>query len=320
MSATRRFAAVLLVFLIASFAVGCASGGDSDSSGDAGGGDSVDADMDDGSSRELAVQSVEESAEFEGAVAYDSVGTTSSGGGGNDGQSAAPLPDIGLSVIKTASIGLEIDKDSFRDSVQRAIDAAERNGGFVLSSDIGGDELRSGSLVIRVPASNFEATLASIKDLGKVTSESISGKDVSQEFVDLNARARHFEAQEAVLLDLMSKATTIPDSIRVQGELQRTQLEIERLRGRINFLKDQTSFSTISMNMTEVGVAPPKPKGTLAKAWAQAKETFMDVIAAVVVGAGFVFPVGILAAIAALIFRALWPRFSPRTPRPADSA
>ncbi len=320
MSATKRFAAGFLVFLMASFAVGCASGGDdaessSDGAGDSAGADGyADADVSRYSEEEaLSDQSGE-------LVAYDSVGTTSSGGGGNDGQSAAPLPDIGLSVIKTASIGLEIDKDSFRDSVQQAIDAAERNGGFVLSSDIGGDELRSGSLVIRVPASNFESTLASIKGLGKITSESISGKDVSQEFVDLNARARHFEAQEAVLLDLMSKATTIPDSIRVQGELQRTQLEIERLRGRINFLKDQTSFSTISMNMTEVGVAPPKPKGTLAKAWAQARETFMDVIAAVVVGAGFVFPVAILGALVALIFRALWPRFGPRTPRTADNA
>lgn len=320
MSTGRRIALAVTAFLVAAFAVGCSGGSDSDEAtgsgadldvatveeaGNAGAGGSA------GGSAGRTVADVESAAlEYSGeGVTYDSVGAASRGNASTELQSRpSGLPEIGPKVIKTAGIGIEVERDSFRDSVQDAIDIAERHGGFVLASDIAGEKTRSGSLTLRVPAEQFEATLGELKDLGtKVTSESIHGQDVSQQFVDLAARLRNFRAQESVLLDLMGEATSISESIRVQNELQRTQLEIERLQGRLNFLEDQTAFGTISLDVAESGITPPKPAGTLGKAWNDAKDAFLDVVSAVIVGAGFLIPIVLLIALLALVLRLIKP-------------
>ena len=231
-------------------------------------------------------------------------------GGGGQANSATSLPDIGPAVIKTAVVKLEVKEGSFQDSIQEAIDVAERHGGFVLESEVGSDDEKTGSVVLRILAEQFESALGELKDLavdGGVTSGRISGQDVSQEFVDLQSRLRNFEAQESVLLGLMDKAATVSDSIRVQRELGNVQLEIEQLRGRLNFLEDQTQFSTITLGMSEAGAAKPEPAGTIAKAWQNAKDTFGAVVTAVIVGAGFVLPIAFLALIALLAVRFLRP-------------
>jgi hypothetical protein len=159
-----------------------------------------------------------------------------------------------------------------------------------------------------VPASEFEATLSALQQVGRVTNQSVSGHDVSQEFIDLKARLRNAGAQEQVLLRLMDRAQTIGDTIRVQQQLEGVQLTIERLKGRIRYLDNETAFSTISVSLAEAGVAPARPASTLAQAWAHAKDLSVNVVLGVVVAAGFVIPVALLMGIAVLVYRALRPR------------
>lgn len=292
MTSKKRFPLLVLALTIMLLGAACSgSDGGDDSSGGA-----------DGVAGDGAV--VEQS---DGAEAP--VSDLGNGGGGQD-NSATSLPDIGPAVIKTAVVKLEVKEGSFQDSIQEAIDVAERHGGFVLESEVGSDDEKTGSVVLRIPAEQFESALGELKDLavdGGVTSERISGQDVSQEFVDLQSRLRNFEAQESVLLGLMDKAATVSDSIRVQRELGNVQLEIEQLRGRLNFLEDQTQFSTITLGMSEAGAAKPEPAGTIEKAWQNAKDTFGAVVTAVIVGAGFVLPIAFLALIALLAVRFLRP-------------
>jgi hypothetical protein len=161
-----------------------------------------------------------------------------------------------------------------------------------------------------VPARSFERALAEIEGLGRVESENVTGQDVTQEFVDLEARLRNFRSQEAVLLRLMDKANTVTDTIRVQGELQGVQLEIERLTGQLRYLEDQTSLATLTVSLAEAGAVGPKPAGALQRAWEQALENSLGVVAAVIVGAGVVIPIALLVLIALLIIRQLRPRFT----------
>lgn len=290
MTLRKRFPLLLLALTIMLLGAAC-SGDDSDQASGGDGGGEAQTVSDESGSADLPVLSAEGS----GRAQFDS---------------AAALPDIGPSVIKTAKIAIEVEGDTFQGSVQEAIDTAERHGGFVLSSQIGSDDERSGSIVVRVPAEQFESALSELKGLaveGGVTSQEVSGQDVSQEFVDLESRLRNFEAQEAVLLGLMEKAATVSDSIRVQRELGNVQLEIEQLRGRLNFLKDQTQYSTITLGMSEAGAAKPEPAGAIEKAWKNAKDTFAAVVTAVIVGAGFVLPIAFLALIALLAVRFLRP-------------
>jgi hypothetical protein len=79
--------------------------------------------------------------------------------------------------------------------------------------------------------------------------------------VDLQARLRNWEAQEAVLLRLMAGANSIEDSNVVQRQLQDVQLAIEGSRGQLRALQDQTEISTISISMSEAGFMPRRRVG-----------------------------------------------------------
>ena len=320
MARMRRFLVGSVLLLVVAGLIGACSADDSYLAGSTDGGDTVDQE-----SEKLAPAAIGRAVER--GIAYDSGTTTSSAGGsGSGGGSSSGMgsnitggglgdtyessPVAGPSIIKTASVELEVERDGLDDATREAISIAGRHGGFVLSTATDTQRTASSTVVVRIPASSFERALADLEALGEVNAEEISGQDVSQEFVDLEARTRNLEAQETVLLRLMEKSVSVSDSIRVQRELQGVQLEIERLTGRLRFLKDQADMGTISLSFVEVGAPGHKPPtGVLAKAWARAVDVAMGVVAAVIVGTGFLVPVAIIAAVGFLVLRALRPRF-----------
>ncbi|MGH2807408.1 MAG: DUF4349 domain-containing protein [Actinomycetota bacterium] len=255
-------------------------------------------------------------------------------GGGDEARMpdvlGAPAPDEGsdsaayrttttggltANVIKTATLELEVEKGSFQDAVRDGIAAAERYGGFVLTTEVEDEEEGRGAITLRVPSARFGAALADLESLGDVKREVVSGQDVSQEYVDLQARLRHALAQESVMLELMERAQTIPDTIRVQGQLEGIQLEIERLRGRIRFLNDQTDLSTIEVRLHEAGAVATK-EGEFAKAWARAKEAFVAIVAGLITSLGVIVPLALLIGLIVITVAVVRPRISSKPSAP----
>lgn len=204
-------------------------------------------------------------------------------------------------VIKTARLRVEVGEDSLGSSFAEVERLAARYGGFVSDSATTSNPARSGELTIRVPAPAFESAVADLKSLGQVEAQRVSGVDVTAEFVDLEARLRNWEAQERVLVRLMGEANTIAESLQVQRELQGVRLEIEQIHGQLRVLRDQTSLGTISILLHEPGAAeePSEDEG-LGGAWGRAVAAAGDVLAAMVVGLGYLLP--ILAALLVLWF------------------
>lgn len=213
------------------------------------------------------------------------------------------LPPFGPNVIKTGDLRLQVRRNTLRDVVADVTAVAGRHGGFVISTDVAGQRARSGVLVIRVPAERFEQALDELSGMGKVTRESVSGLEVGQEFIDLEARLRNWRAQEIVLLQLMDRARTVTETIRVQRELQQVQLEIERIRGRLRYLEDQTTMSTITVGLREAGIAAADRPGSLEQAWQRAVQTFMAIITGAIVAAGAVLPFALLLLAGWMVFR-----------------
>ena len=301
MDGKRRWGITVLAGLTIAALIGACAQGDGSASG---------SDGDGGSALRDNFAADQDAAEVNAvAPAAQAAYGGSAGGGGTTGAVARELdetPAIGPSVIKTADMSLEVERGEFQDSLQDAIATAGRFGGFVLSTSIDDGRGRSGYVTLRVPAESFEDALAELEGLGKVEGQSIVGRDVSQQFIDLDARIRNFEAQEVVLLRLMGEANTVADSIRVQHELQSIQLEIERLKGRLRFLRDQAEMSTISMRLFEAGLPPGTPKiGVLGRAWDRAMAVALAVVSAVIVGTGALVPVAVLLALAYLVVRAV---------------
>lgn len=235
-------------------------------------------------------------------------------GGGGAAPDVAGLPPLVPAVIKTANIEVQVPEDGFDGAMQEATTVAERYGGFVVSSTVQGTDVRTGSLVLRVPADRFGSAMDDLRRLGEVRAQTISGEDVTQEFVDLESRLRNLRAQESVLLRLMDRATSIADSIRVQNVLQGVQLEVERIEGRLRFLEDQTALSTITARLVEEGAAFAEPTSTFGRAWNAAVDGFISVIAAAIVAVGYLLPFAVPGLVGLIVVRRMRSR-----PRQAPS-
>ncbi|MGH9001047.1 MAG: DUF4349 domain-containing protein [Acidimicrobiia bacterium] len=220
------------------------------------------------------------------------------------GPTAPPAPGLGR-VIKTAAVGVEVDEGGVPRAADKVMSLAEGAGGWVHSSEEG--EGRA-SLEVKVPSERFEQTLAAMTGLGKEVSRTISGEDVSAEFVDLEGRLRHWRAQEAVFLELMTKARTIPDTIAIQQQLSSIQSQIEQIEGRRRFLEDRTAYSTVRISLTESGSPlreeqPAEAGGSvLGDAWEDAAGAALAVFGGTLVVLGVVLPLVVILAVPGLIW------------------
>ncbi|HET7928302.1 MAG TPA: DUF4349 domain-containing protein [Actinomycetota bacterium] len=196
-------------------------------------------------------------------------------------------------VIRTAELSVVIARDAFDKRFGEAVDVAEDQGGFVADSR---SRNRSGSLTVRVPAANFDETFHALRALGTVEVESVHGRDVTADYVDLRANLRIARARREVLLGLMADAVSIEQTIRVQNALDETQLRIEQLQGQLRLLDDRTSLATIALRLREEGVEPESEveKASIPNAFERAAAGFIGVIAVIVIGLGYLIPILVL--------------------------
>ena len=194
-------------------------------------------------------------------------------------------------VIRTAEMSLVVPRDAFGQRFGAAVDAAEANGGYIQDSRT---RERAGTLTIRVPAENFDETLRAVRGLGTVEVESIRGRDVTAEYIDLRARLRIGKSRREVLLRLMDKAVSIEQTIRVQNALDETQLRIEQIQGQLRLLDDRTSLATITLNLREQGVSAEVERASIPNAFERSAAGFVGVIAAIVIGLGYLLPLALI--------------------------
>jgi hypothetical protein len=234
------------------------------------------------------------------------------------GDRDSSLPSLGPRVIQTASVTLSVPSNEFEDVVDRARTIATGFGGFVVGSSAsqGPDQrLVRGALVLRIPERSYAQAMRSLAALGRVEARDESGQDVSQEFVDLEARARHLEAVERQLLGLLDEADTVASALAVQSELNNVQLELEQVRGRLRYLDDQVSFATISLAIHERQAAledDDEPAWGIVGAWRTAAHGFVTVVGWILVAAATIAPVVLL-----LVLALLAGRFALRRTMPA---
>ena len=217
-----------------------------------------------------------------------------------------PLPTVGPRVIQTASLSLTVKRGSFEEAANQARTVATSLGGFVTSSTASqgqGQRLVRGTLALRVPGQAYAEAMTRLTRVGKVKAREESGQDVSQEFVDLQARARHLEAVETQLLGFLRRTKTVAEALAVQARLNDVQLQLEQLRGQLRYLDDQTAFATISIFIAEAGAPvakPPKDGGGwgIVDAWDTAARGFVKVVGGAFVGIATAAPVLALLALA----------------------
>jgi hypothetical protein len=150
---------------------------------------------------------------------------------------------------------LTIETDSPIDGQHKITSIAESRGGFVVTSEFKHNEAANQSkptvtVVVRVPSPQFAATLDQIRDIGgRVIQQKVTGQDVSEEYLDLEARIRTKKALESQFLEIMKQARKVSDALEVQTQLADVRTEIERFEGRRRFLENQSALSTITVTL-----------------------------------------------------------------------
>jgi PKD repeat protein len=159
-------------------------------------------------------------------------------------------------IIRSGDMSLVVTDVST--AVQEINTMANTYEGFVVSSNIWQDrDIMMGSISIRVAAEYFDTALSALRNLAvDVSSESTYGQDVTDEYVDLEAKLRNLEASEAQLLRLMEEETeSVSDILQVQRELVNTREDIERTKGRMQYLEQSASLSLISVRLEQSKLA-----------------------------------------------------------------
>lgn len=180
-------------------------------------------------------------------------------------------------IIKTGSVSMVVS--DVRAAIKAISDYATAKGGFVVSSNVSKyDVAVSGDVTIRIPSTVFEQGVSDVKAMGEVQSESVYGQDVTEEYVDLDAQLTNLRATEAQFLEIMKKAVKIEDVLAVQRELSAVRSEIERITGRMKYLQESASFSTLSVYLSTDPLSLPAVDDDTWKPFAVVKEALRSLV------------------------------------------
>lgn len=238
-----------------------------------------------------------------------------------------PLPTERL-ITRTGDLSLVV-RDT-EEAMAQIAQMAEANGGWVVSSNVyqSGERAKRGSITVRVPSSGFNSAMEAMKDLAvEVTNESTSGQDVTEEFVDLSLRLENLEATADRVRGFMEEAENVEEALAVNQELSRLEGEIERIKGRVQFLSQSASYSTITVNLTPDALAQPievggwRPQGVAREALEALVSTLQGLAEFLIWVVIYLLPVLLLLGIPAwLVVRFMRRRWSGRKDTPQEAS
>ncbi len=211
-------------------------------------------------------------------------------------------------VIRTAELRLRVDPGNFESTVAQIRSLAKDSGGYVSAgqASIGHNfdgPYTTGWYTIRIPQTEFEAALAQAETLGVRTAFEVSSQDISADYVDLESRLAYWESQEEFYKELLDSATTIDEMVSVQTQAQTALLNIEQIEGQLRYFDDKTSFSTLTIFLTdqpEESFAETAPS-VIADSIETAGDVFVHTIGFLIIATAFIVPLIVSVLILAII-------------------
>lgn len=157
----------------------------------------------------------------------------------------ADNPDV--LVVYNGDLAMIVDDGKVATTIDRIIDASEQVGGHLAGR-------RDGAVSVRIPSARFHEALEKIATFGEVTHQSVSAEDVSEEYHDAEVRLQNLKATQKRLQEFLARSANMADMLTLEHELERVSMDIDRMEGRMRFLRDHAAFSTLSVALS------PRPK------------------------------------------------------------
>lgn len=148
-------------------------------------------------------------------------------------------------------------------------------GGYIVESNVHreSEESISARLTVRIPEQHFQKFLTDAEgEAAEVLNRNVTGEDVTEQYIDLESRVKSKRTVEKRLLEFMGKAEKTEDLLKISSDLSNVQEEIELIVGKMKYLENQTSFSTIEIAMYENSVIVPGLDNNNLDTWEKTKK------------------------------------------------
>ncbi|MBR6428684.1 MAG: DUF4349 domain-containing protein [Clostridia bacterium] len=216
----------------------------------------------------------------EGGVSYAENGSIFDNAASNEGSYApadpadASTPDVavGRKLIKDAKLVVEtLEYDKLYAGLTENVRAlggyvesftVGEKGSYAYASDSLTRPLRRASMVVRIPAEKLDEFLSNVEGLGNVISKAQSTKDITDSYVDTEARLASLRTEYDTLLGLLEKASSLDEILTLQERLTEVRYSIESYERTIRTYDSQIAFSTVSLEISEVERVTPVEEET----------------------------------------------------------
>jgi len=150
-------------------------------------------------------------------------------------------------IIKTGDIKFETN--DLGATYNQMITAVKKHNA-IIQNDSEGNEYGSvfRKIIVRVPSKNFDAFLSDIsKGVSYFDNKEISSQDVTEEYIDIDARLKAKKVLESRYLELLKKANKVSEMLEIEAQLSAIREEIEAKEGQLRYMQSQISMSTITI-------------------------------------------------------------------------
>lgn len=158
---------------------------------------------------------------------------------------------IPLKIIKTADIFMQV-KD-YKENRKAILAIVQKSGAYIATENQANNSYNiANDMTIRIKPEGFDDLLDKILEQSVyVDSKKITAQDVTADYVDTEARLKSKRDVEVRYTEILKKANTIKDILEVEEKLRQIREEIESCEGKLKYLTDQVSYSTINLHFYE---------------------------------------------------------------------
>jgi hypothetical protein len=227
-------------------------------------------------------------------------------------------------IIRNGS--LELLVNDVGQSIAKVGFVVTQAGGYVEKSTQTNSGGHSANMTVRVPAARLDQVMAEVKGLATtVDRESVEARDFTREYIDLDARLRNAQAEEAQYLLILKRATTIKDTLDVTEKLSDVRGRIEQMQGEMKLLTSQIDMSSLEISLraeSEAAVAgihwrPLRQTKVAVREMLSGLTDWADSVIAFLINlpliAVWLISIVVLVIVAVRIVQFLWRRFGPKT-------
>ncbi|MFA1819300.1 DUF4349 domain-containing protein [Virgibacillus oceani] len=183
-------------------------------------------------------------------------------------------------IIYTADMRIEVS--DYQESLHSLQSSISEYAGYLVESSMyeeNENSLTSGFITARIPQEHFDEFIEVVEDgSDRVVDSTVSGQDVTEEYIDLESRLNSKEVVEERLLSFMEQAEETEDLLAISDDLANIQEEIEEITGRMNYLQDKTDLATVTIHIEERDVRISGVGENDLNTWEKTQEQFMKSI------------------------------------------